>query len=193
MGNATVRRPAGGAREQFREVMAEFPTFVTVVTAAGPDGPVGCTANAVMALSLEPCSLVVSLSSAGRTVRHVERAGRFAINLLAWRQRLLAYQFANPDPARRFDDLPHHSEHGAPVLSDAAATLVCHLDRAVPALDHILLIGRVIWSRLGGSRRSRAPRLLPACNDAAVTARGGGCGWMNGGADQWPWTSRFRC
>ena len=34
----------------FRSVMGNFATGVTVVTAAGPSGPVGMTANAVASL-----------------------------------------------------------------------------------------------------------------------------------------------
>ena len=48
-GKAEAVRP-----DAFRRAMARFPTAVTVVTAFGPDGPSGLTANAVLSLSLDP-------------------------------------------------------------------------------------------------------------------------------------------
>lgn len=59
--------------DHFRAVMAEFPTVLTVVTALGPHGPIGCTANAVMSLSLRPPSVAVSLATDGRTARDALR------------------------------------------------------------------------------------------------------------------------
>ena len=47
----------------FRSVMGNFATGVTVVTATGPAGPVGMTANAVASLSLEPLLLLVAFDN----------------------------------------------------------------------------------------------------------------------------------
>lgn len=72
-------------RDEFCSAMAHLATGVAVITTAGPDGPVGCTANAVLSLSTEPPSLLVSLASAGRTVAHARDHGAFAVNILSWR------------------------------------------------------------------------------------------------------------
>ena len=40
--------------DDFREAMGRFASGVTVVTAAGPDGPAGLTANAFSSLSMDP-------------------------------------------------------------------------------------------------------------------------------------------
>ncbi|MEU6073666.1 flavin reductase family protein [Micromonospora sp. NPDC047074] len=146
-----VARPPRAAVDpaRFRAVMAEFPTFVTVVTSAGSGGPVGCTANAVLSLSLDPPSVVVSLASRGHTVVRVLEREMFGINVLTWRQRSLTRRFANGEPCRRFDDVPHHRRNGVPILTDAAASLVCVLERQVPVHDHTLLIGRVIEATTG--------------------------------------------
>ena len=134
----------------FRAIMAEFPTCVTVVTSPAAEGPVGCTANAIMSLSLDPPSIVVSLSSTGRTVNRVQDAGLFGVNLLNWSQRELTRRFATGEPCRRFDGLPYRPQLGVPVLPDAAANLVCALDRSVELHDHVLLIGRVVWTAVSG-------------------------------------------
>ena len=57
--------------DRFRAVMGHFATGVAVVTATGPEGPVGMTANAVCSLSLEPVLLLVCFDNGARTLRVV--------------------------------------------------------------------------------------------------------------------------
>ncbi|MGW1591924.1 flavin reductase family protein [Streptomyces sp. NPDC002386] len=143
---ATTTRTALPEREEFCSAMAQLATGVAVITTAGPDGPVGCTANAVLSLSTEPPSVLVSLASDGRTVRHATVHGRFAVNILTWQQRDLMHRFARLPAAERFKDVPYQNEADCPALDGTAATVVCRLDQAPTALDHTLLIGRVLWT-----------------------------------------------
>ncbi|MGY1496674.1 flavin reductase family protein [Streptomyces sp. QTS52] len=143
----TTTTPAQLAgREEFCATMAQLATGVAVITTAGPDGPVGCTANALLSLSTEPPSVLVSLASAGRTVGHARDHGRFAVNILSWQQRDLMDRFARLPAAERFQGVPHRQEEGCPVLAGTAATVVCRLDQAPAVLDHTLLIGRALWT-----------------------------------------------
>ncbi|MET9428704.1 MULTISPECIES: flavin reductase family protein [unclassified Streptomyces] len=134
----------------FRAAMAHMPTSVTVVTAYAADGarpgPVGCTASAVLSLSLRPPSLLVSLAATGRTARAIRRAGGFAVNVLSWEQRELTRRFAEEPPCRRFDGVPWAYEQGQPVLIGAAASVVCAVDSCYDVWDHTLLVGRVLHS-----------------------------------------------
>lgn len=141
----------------FRKTMSRFATFVTVITVATPDGPAGCTATSVFSLSLRPPTLVVSLRSAGRTLEDVLDAGRFAVNVLSWRQRDLSGRFAAGDPRHRFDGLPYSVWGGAPVLDGTSASVVCRLRHTMPALDHTLLFGTVALTR---TRREEPPLVL---------------------------------
>src|SRR3954471_4935853 len=84
--------------ERFREVMGHFATGVTVVTASGPDGPVGMTANAVCSLSLEPLLALVCFANGARTLRVVRSTRRFGVNVLANGQEDLARLFASKSP-----------------------------------------------------------------------------------------------
>jgi Flavin reductase like domain len=52
----------------FRHFMRHWPTGVAIVTTADADGPVGCTVNALMSLSVEPPLLIVSLCENSRTL-----------------------------------------------------------------------------------------------------------------------------
>ncbi|WP_305124683.1 flavin reductase family protein [Streptomyces sp. ODS05-4] len=134
-------------RDEFCSAMAHLATGVAVITTGGPDGPTGCTANAVLSLSTEPPSVLVSLASASRTARHAGDHGGFAVNILSWQQRDLMDRFARLPAAERFQGVDFGYEEGCPVLAGTAATVVCRLDQAPTALDHTLLIGRALWTR----------------------------------------------
>lgn len=128
-------------RETFCTVMAQLPTGVSIVTAADDAGPVGCTVNSFMSLSADPPAVLVSLAQASRTLTDIVRAGGFGVNILSWGQRALCRRFAQGDPLRRFDGVPHVMQDAVPILLDAAAVLTCRLQRTVELGDHILVIG----------------------------------------------------
>jgi flavin reductase (DIM6/NTAB) family NADH-FMN oxidoreductase RutF len=131
----------------FRRTMAQLPTSVAVIAADSPDGPVGCTANAVLSLSLSPSSMLVSLSTGSRTLDRILAAGTFSVNGLSWHQRELCARFAIGDPLERFDGVAHEIQRGAPVLPDSVVSVVCRVVQVIPVHDHTLLVGDVLWSR----------------------------------------------
>ncbi|MFJ9819123.1 flavin reductase family protein [Streptomyces sp. NPDC101151] len=131
--------------EQFRDVMTRFAACVTVVTAYGADRtPVGCTVTAVFSLTDRPPSMAVSLRTESGTLNHIRAAGTFAVNVLPWHRRELAQRFATAEPLLRFHGVGHTERDGAPVLTDALASVVCRTTHEVPLLDHTLLVGAVL-------------------------------------------------
>ncbi|MFB1048972.1 flavin reductase family protein [Streptomyces chrestomyceticus] len=136
--------PSAPPAHEFRRAMAHLPTSVTVVTTRDTE-PVGCTASAVLSLSADPPGVLVSLAATSHTAQRIRHRGAFAVNALSWQQRSLTQQFASGDPHRRFHGVAHTVRHGQPVLADAAVGVVCTLETVHHALDHLLLVGRVIW------------------------------------------------
>jgi 3-hydroxy-9,10-secoandrosta-1,3,5(10)-triene-9,17-dione monooxygenase reductase component len=133
------------APAHFRAVMGHFATGVTVVTASGPDGPVGMTANAVCSLSLEPLLLLVCFDNAARTLPVVRATERFGVNVLASGQEPLARLFASKAPeAAKFAGVEHAVHDGIPVIEGVLAWVGCTLERLVPGGDHTIGIGAVI-------------------------------------------------
>lgn len=132
------------AAAAFRDAMTRFATCVTVVTAGAGDHRVGCTATSVFSVSATPPTVGVSLHSTSRTLLGILASGTFAINVLSWRQRSLCGQFATGQPAARFLGVPTAQRHGAPVLLEAASSVVCRLHGTLPLLDHTLLVGEVL-------------------------------------------------
>jgi flavin reductase (DIM6/NTAB) family NADH-FMN oxidoreductase RutF len=129
---------------EFREFMRSWATGVTVVTGLLDEHPAGCTVNAFTSVSLVPPLLLVSLAEHSRTLAAIRQRATFAVNLLSWRQRRLAAQFAAPD-RDRFGGVAHRPVHGVPVLDRAMAVTVCELAQLVPVADHVLVIGRPLW------------------------------------------------
>ena len=113
------------APAHFRAVMGHFATGVTVVTATGPDGPVGMTANAVCSLSLEPLLLLVCFDNGSRTLPVVRASERFGVNVLARGQEELARRFAGKLPeAEKFAGVEHTMDDGVPVIEGAHAWIL---------------------------------------------------------------------
>jgi flavin reductase (DIM6/NTAB) family NADH-FMN oxidoreductase RutF len=134
----------------FRAVMGNFATGVTVVTATGPAGPVGMTANAVASLSLDPLLLLVAFDNTARTLGVVRDTGRFAVNVLAAGQEDLARLFASKTPEdAKFAGVAHAVHDGLPVLDGTLAWVGCRLERLVDGGDHAIGIGAVESAEAG--------------------------------------------
>ena len=134
----------------FRSVMGNFATGVTVVTATGPAGPVGMTANAIASLSLEPLLLLVAFDNTARTLHVVRDTGRFGVNVLAAGQEDLARLFASKAPERaKFANVPHTVHDGLAVIDGTIAWVGCRLERLVEGGDHTIGIGAVESAEAG--------------------------------------------
>jgi flavin reductase (DIM6/NTAB) family NADH-FMN oxidoreductase RutF len=141
----TPGAPTEADRQRYRAVMGHFTTGVAVVTAQGADGAIGMTTNALCSLSLDPLLLLVCFDYEARTLSVVREARRFAVNVLRAGQAGLAGQFASKIPSdRKFEDVEHSLVHGAPILEDALAWLVCDLRDLLPGGDHVIGIGEVV-------------------------------------------------
>ena len=125
--------------------MSRFPTGVTVVTAIGPSGPAGATANAVASLSLEPPMMLACLDLGSRTLIAVEHARRFAINVLAGDQAELARRFSTKDPhPEKWEGVPSTERAGTPMIEGSAMWLACELADVHGGGDHAIATGTVV-------------------------------------------------
>jgi 3-hydroxy-9,10-secoandrosta-1,3,5(10)-triene-9,17-dione monooxygenase reductase component len=131
--------------DRYRTVFGHFATGVAVVTAAGPAGEGGMTANAVCSVSLDPMLALVCFEQRARTLPLVRDAGRFAVNVLRTGSEDVARVFASKVPeAQKLRDAPHRIEAGMPILDAALAWIVCDLRDLIPTGDHEIAIGQVV-------------------------------------------------
>ena len=133
------------APETLRDAMERFPTGVTVVTAVGPSGPAGATANAVVSLSLEPPMMLACLDLGSRTLVAVEHARIFGINVLAGDQADVARRFSTKDPhPQKWDGVRWTERAGTPMIDGALIWLACELHEVHQGGDHVIATGPVV-------------------------------------------------
>lgn len=131
-------------RDSFRAATGLLPTGVTVVTAIGPNGRSGATASAVGSLSLEPMLMLVCLDRGSRTLRSVQEAGRFGIDVLAADQEQVAHQFSTKlDEAEKWQGIEWSERDGMPSLAGSVLWVGCELQDVLMGGDHVILTGAV--------------------------------------------------
>jgi 3-hydroxy-9,10-secoandrosta-1,3,5(10)-triene-9,17-dione monooxygenase reductase component len=122
-----------------------LPTGVTVIAAFGPTGPAGATASAVCSLSLEPMMMLACLDRGSRTLRAVQAADRFAINVLGRGQQPIAEVFATKvEQDAKWQAASWRDCEGAPVIEGCPVHVVCALHDVLAAGDHVILTGDVL-------------------------------------------------
>jgi flavin reductase (DIM6/NTAB) family NADH-FMN oxidoreductase RutF len=149
-----VVSPPGVPPDRFRDLLGRFATGVTVLTTLAPDGrPLGMTASAVAAVSLEPPLVLVCVDRTRDMHEALRAAPRFVLNVLAEDQEALSRRFADEVSDRFAGVAVRAGPHGLPLLPDAAAYIVCEAREAIPAGDHTIFIGLVA----GGAAHERPP------------------------------------
>lgn len=126
-----------------RSAFGRFATGVTIVTAPGPDGPVGITANSFASLSLDPPLVLWSPARGSRRFPLFAAAGHYAIHVLGVEQAGLGRHFAQ----QGLDfDLPGvvFDTNGVPHLPGCLARFDCAAEAQHDGGDHVILVGRVL-------------------------------------------------
>jgi len=126
--------------------MARFPTGVTIVTAPTAEGPAGLAANAVTSLSLDPPLMLACLDRGSRTLRAVEAAGRFGINVLPGGPagEELARTFGRKIPiAEKWKDVAWAEAASVPRLDAAIVFVACRMRDVLAGGDHVIVTGEV--------------------------------------------------
>ncbi len=139
---------------QFRQLLSRFATGVTVATTVDGHGrPVGMTASAVSAVSLEPPLLLVCVSHAADFHEALATADAFALNVLANDQEPLSRTFAEKG-TDRFAELDYDmGPNGQPLISGVTAHIFCSKWGQRTVGDHTIFFGQVV----GGAVFDRPP------------------------------------
>lgn len=144
MAQAALNRP-GIAVDDFRQALRRLAGGVTVVASRGADGqPRGIVMTAVMSLSFDPPSMLIAVNRNATLLPALLESGVFSINMVDSSGELWCNAFFAAEPASRFrpedwDD----SASPAPVLRNAAASVVCDVDQAEPFGSHMVIRGLV--------------------------------------------------
>jgi flavin reductase (DIM6/NTAB) family NADH-FMN oxidoreductase RutF len=159
--------------QQFRNLLSQFASGVTVVAARSPGGLVGFTATGFTSVSLAPPLVLVCVNQHGSSHASLVGADLFGVSVLADDQGWIAERFARSH-AERFVGVALSAAR-APCVEGSLAELECRRHAIHPAGDHTILVGEVIGGcvrqaglplvhfarQFGGFRSELAPRVAP--------------------------------
>ena len=137
-----------------KAAMRRMPATVALITTLDPvsGAPAGLAASAVIPVSMEPASMLVSINRAASAHAAIERAGRYCINLLGTEQTALVSLFSNSAMRdRRFAEGSWAEADGLPYLPQACANIFCRVAETVVHGTHELFIGDVTDVRTADS------------------------------------------
>jgi flavin reductase (DIM6/NTAB) family NADH-FMN oxidoreductase RutF len=128
-----------------RQVMAGFPTGVTVVAASDDAGePYGLTVSSFTSVSLEPPLVLVCIGHSSSSHDRLVETRTFVVNILASDQAPTALRFASEPSEGRFAEVTWSlGPSGDPILQGAVAWLACTVVEVLSGGDHSILLGRV--------------------------------------------------
>ena len=132
---------------QFRRIMGNFPTGVTIVTTLHDGTPHGMTANAVTPVSLDPLLMLFCATKDSRTCAMIRKSGVYAINILSHEMGDLADRFAGRYGAEdeRFASVSYYQgATGAPIIAGNLAWLDCKVVNEFDGGDHAIFVAEVI-------------------------------------------------
>jgi 3-hydroxy-9,10-secoandrosta-1,3,5(10)-triene-9,17-dione monooxygenase reductase component len=127
-----------------RDVLGHFVSGIVVVTATGPEGPLGFTCQSFASLSLDPPLVSFAPARTSSTWPRIRAVGVFCVNVLAADHQELSIGFARSG-VDKFDGVAWRSgPSGAPVLEGVSAWIDCALWNEYDGGDHTIAIGRVL-------------------------------------------------
>ncbi|WP_299362319.1 flavin reductase family protein [uncultured Paracoccus sp.] len=141
--------PETAEARTLREALGRYATGVTVITAMGPNGPMGMTANSFTSVSLDPP--LVLWCPARSSSRHTAfvTAPAFAVHVLGAEQLDLCLRFTRGGEG--FAGLEDgQNADGVPVIPGVAARFDCLRHAIHPGGDHTVVIGLVARVTVGG-------------------------------------------
>lgn len=148
--------PGPVAPEVMRGVLGHFVSGIVVITAVGPDGPLGFTCQSFASLSLEPPLISFAPARTSTTWPRIRAVGAFCVNVLAEGHENVSAGFARSGTDKfagvRWEPAPS----GAPVLDGVSAWIDCTLYDEHDGGDHTIAVGRVLDL---GADASRPPLL----------------------------------
>ncbi|MEV0120801.1 flavin reductase family protein [Streptomyces sp. NPDC050703] len=130
---------------EFRRVLGNFATGITVITAMPPeDGPAGFACQSFASLSLDPPLVSFMVARTSTSWPRIARAGAFCVNVLGAGQADLCRGFA-VSGADKFAGVAYDAApvSGSPRLAGATAWIDCTIQAVHTGGDHLIVVGRV--------------------------------------------------
>ena len=137
----------------YRHIIGQFATGVTVLTTANDGLLHGMTANAITSVSLEPPLLLVCIDKAAHSHEQFTQSGRFTVNILAEDQQEVSKIFAatsEPEQGRLQGVAFPLDANGVPLIVGCLAYIECAVADQFEGGDHTIFIGSVEDAAVAG-------------------------------------------
>ena len=134
--------------QALRRTLGMFATGVTVITTLKGEQVHGMTANAFMSVSLRPPLVLISVDNRARMHALLNEGKRIGISVLSEEQEALSDRFAGR-PGGSGPEPSFEVVRETPLVEDALAHLVAHVQRSYWGGDHSLFLARVEYARYG--------------------------------------------
>ncbi len=124
-----------------------MPGAVSVVTVAAPEARYGRTVSAVMSLSADPPSLLVSLLATAPIAEAVVRAGGFGLSIISEANLSAAMAFAGQPPMAMEDRFAIGGWRASGAgfwLDGASVNLDCRLAQYSDIATHRVIVGEIL-------------------------------------------------
>jgi len=126
-----------------REVLGHFVSGIVVITASGPDGPLGFTCQSFSSLSLDPPLVSFAPARSSSTWPQIRSVGAFCVNVLAADHQEISAGFARSGVDKFAGVTWRPGPSGAPVLEGVSAWIDCVLRDEFDGGDHTIVVGQV--------------------------------------------------
>ncbi|WP_181783761.1 flavin reductase family protein [Pseudonocardia pini] len=157
MTSSATETPQPVTPQAMREVLGHFVSGVVVITAVGPEGPVGFTCQSFASLSLDPPLITFSPARTSSTWPKIREIGTFCVNVLASDHSEYSNGFARSGTDKYAGVTWSPAPSGAPILEGVSAWIDCTLWNEYDGGDHTMVVGKV--SDLGADAQ-RLPLLF---------------------------------
>lgn len=139
----------------FKSAMRRLPSGVGVITAQGPQGPIGMAATSITSLTVEPPSMLFCVNRTAGLHAHLVPGCRLCVNLLADDQRDISIAFGGAVARESRFEIGGWTfdTKGISRLESAQANLSCVVDIVTPYFTHSIVIARVDEIRLSQDGR----------------------------------------
>jgi len=129
--------------DQYRQVMANLASGVTVVTTRDSKGqPYGLTVSAFTSVSLDPVLVLVCLDNRLSGLQSFKNSKHFGVSVLSEQQEDISRTFARKDSDRP-SSLYFDGKLGIPLIKNSLAVLECEVVNIFEGGDHQIFVGRV--------------------------------------------------
>lgn len=151
----------GGASftsREFRNVLGQFATGITVITAQNDGVPVGFACQSFSALSMDPPLVLFCPMKTSGSWKGIEKAGRFCVNILAEEQKDVSSTFGSRGDDKFAEIAWSETPLGSPRIDGVLAWFDCEVEKVLDGGDHWIVLGRV--HTLGPPEKSERPLLF---------------------------------